>query len=317
MSSQEHVGAVGVQPTLGERTPPASPTANLRSMVVIIGYGLREALRRRVFVVVVTLSVAFLALYGVGAWKAFGAANNPDIVPDAARNAIDVHGYVGATIFGLAMFATMFLGAILAVFLTLGTVRGDAERGLLQPLVVRPVGRASLLVARFIGALLVTTLYVTVVYTAALLITHIAGGSWWPDRIVLPGLALVGAVGIVVAVSLLGSVLLSATANGIAVLMVVGAGLTAGLLGQIGQGLQSATLKTLSDIGSWVLPFEALYEGGLHDVVANTGGLAGVILRLGPFGGAHGASALLVAWAIVYVLGVIAVAVIAFARRDL
>ena len=40
------------------------------------------------------------------------------------------------------MFATLFLGIVLAVFLTLGAVRGDAERGLLQPLVVRPIGRA-------------------------------------------------------------------------------------------------------------------------------------------------------------------------------
>ena len=44
--------------------------------------------------------------------------------------------------FGLAMFGMLFLGAVLAVFLTLGAVRGDAERGLLQPLVVRPVSRA-------------------------------------------------------------------------------------------------------------------------------------------------------------------------------
>ena len=45
----------------------------------------------------------------------------------------------GATLLGLSMFATLFLGAILAVFLTLGAVRGDAERGLLQPLLVRPL----------------------------------------------------------------------------------------------------------------------------------------------------------------------------------
>ena len=50
------------------------------------------------------------------------------------------------------MFATLFLGVVLAVFLTLGVVSGDAERGLLQPLVVRPVGRATLLLSRFLGA---------------------------------------------------------------------------------------------------------------------------------------------------------------------
>ena len=55
----------------------------------------------------------------------------------------------GTTLFGLSLFATLFLGAVLAVFLTLNAVRGDAERGLLQPLVVRPVGRTTLLLARF------------------------------------------------------------------------------------------------------------------------------------------------------------------------
>ena len=51
----------------------------------------------------------------------------------------------GSTLLGLAMFTTLFLGCVLAVFLTLGAVRGDAERGLLQPLVVRPLGRTALL----------------------------------------------------------------------------------------------------------------------------------------------------------------------------
>ena len=51
---------------------------------------------------------------------------------------------------GLAMFAILFLATILAVFLTLGAVRGDAERGLLQPLVVRPV-RAPHAAARRAG----------------------------------------------------------------------------------------------------------------------------------------------------------------------
>ena len=60
----------------------------------------------------------------------------------------------GSTLLGLSMFTTLFLGAVLAVFLTLGAVRGDAERGLLQPLVVRPLGRTSLLLGRFAGAAL-------------------------------------------------------------------------------------------------------------------------------------------------------------------
>ena len=50
------------------------------------------------------------------------------------------------------MFGTLFLGTVLAVFLTLGAVRGDAERGLLQPLLVRPVSRRTLLLGRYAAA---------------------------------------------------------------------------------------------------------------------------------------------------------------------
>ena len=57
---------------------------------------------------------------------------------------------------GLAMFSTLFLGVVLAIFLTLGAVRGDAERGLLQPLLVRPVSRPTLLLARWLGAIAVS-----------------------------------------------------------------------------------------------------------------------------------------------------------------
>ena len=49
------------------------------------------------------------------------------------------------------MFATLFLGTILAVFLTLGAVRGDAERGLLQPVLVRPLHRRTVLVGPLRG----------------------------------------------------------------------------------------------------------------------------------------------------------------------
>ena len=99
-------------------------------------------MRRRVFVVVAVLTVAFLVLYGLGAWQAFkrstrrAAAASAGVEPDVVA---------GATLLGLDMFGTLFLGTILAVFLTLGAVRGDAERGLLQPLLVRPVPRRTLL----------------------------------------------------------------------------------------------------------------------------------------------------------------------------
>jgi ABC-type transport system involved in multi-copper enzyme maturation permease subunit len=213
------------------------------------------------------------------------------------------------------MFATLFLGVVLATFLTLGVVRGDAERGLLQPLIVRPLGRSTLLAARWLGAVAVCTPYVLAVYVATMLITGLTG-HWWPDEKVVPGLELAGGVAVVAALSLLGSIFLTATANGIAVFMIFGSGLVAGLLGTIGHALGSHTLEHAAKIAAWALPFEALYQDALRGITANVTGVTGFLLELGPFGGAYTGGATLRLWAVAYLLVVGALALAAFARRD-
>ena len=122
---------------------------------------------------------------------------------------------------------------------------------------------------------------------------------------------------IVIALSLLGSVVLSSSANGIAVFMLFGAGLVAGLLGSIGHALNSHAIKQASTIAAWALPFEALYQDALRMITEGTTGVTGFLLQLGPFGGAyvHG-------WAIrVWAVGVSRARArprdAAFSRRDL
>jgi len=266
-----------------------------------------------VFAVVVVLTVIFLALFGLANHVVF--RHLATITPPADVN-VDTRTFAGAFLLGLGMFATLFLGVVLAIFLTIGVVSGDAERGLLQPLVARPVGRSTLLVARFLGAGVVCVVYVLAVYFAALLITGLTG-HWWPHRIPWPGIELAGASLVVVAISLLGSVVLSSTANGIAVFMLFGSGLVAGLLGSIGHALNSQTIKHASTIASWALPFEALYQDGLRMITENTSGLTGFLLQLGPFGGSYVHGWPVRIWAVAYVAIVGTAALAGFARRDL
>lgn len=283
----------------------------MTSILTIAGYGFREALRRKVFVVVLLLTASFLGLYWLANHYIFRDIAN--VGPPAG---IEPRPFAGAFIFGLAMFATLFLGTVLAVFLTLGVVRGDAERGLLQPLVVRPVGRVTLLFARWLGAVAVCAPYVGAVYAASMVITGLTG-HWWPDSIVVPGIELAGGVAIIAALSLLGSVFLASTANGIAIFMIFGAGLVAGLLGEIGHALSSHTLSHAAKIAAWLIPFEALYQDALREITANTTGLTGFLLQLGPFGGANTGGPWLRVWAVAYLLIVGALGALAFSRRDL
>ena len=297
----------------GTGAPAVTPPGQLRAALIIAGFSLRESLRRKVFVVVGLLTLVFLTLYGLATWQAFKAA---DDFTGATEAGVEPDTVVGATLAGLAMFAILFLGTILAVFLTLGAVRGDTERGLLQPLLVRPLQRRTLLLGRWLGATSVCAPYVVLVALAAFALTFALGG-WWPDRLLTPLLALALGVAIIAGLSLAGSIVLASTANGIAVFMLFGAGLTAGLLGQIAEAIGSDNLDDIARIATWALPFEALYQAGLSELTADTVGFTRLAIDLGPFGGAESGGAGLWLWSLAYLALVGVAAVAAFARRDL
>ena len=109
------------------------------------------------------------------------------------------------------------------------------------------------------------------------------------------------AVLVIAAISLLGSVFLSSTANGIAVFMLFGAGLAAGLLGQIGDALAVADARGRGD----GLVLAAAVRGPLPGRAPRPhrrtrAGITGVIVQLGPFGGAQEAGPGLWLWALAY-----------------
>ena len=160
-------------------------------------------------------------------------------------------------------------------------MRGDADRGLLQPLLVRPLRRRTLLLGRWLGAVAVCVPYVIAVALADVpahrRARRLVAGPACSRRSPALGLG----VAILAAISLAGSVVLASTANGIGVFMLFGAGLTAGLLGQIAEAIGSDTLGDVATITTWALPFEALYQAGLAELTADTVGITKLALTSG------------------------------------
>ena len=284
-----------------------------RAVWVLALWSVRESFRRRVFLVVGVLTAGFVALFALGSSVAFAHIHAGE---RSIGELVDAHELAGSTLNGLAMFAILFLGCVLATFLTLSGVRGDAEAGLLQPLVVRPIGRAQVLLARWLAAVVVCAAYVALVDTAVLITLQVSGG-WQPEHALTAGALLVLAVAVLAALCLLGSVVLSSIANGIASFMLLGAGMFAGLLGQVGHALGETSLEHTAHVVAWVLPFEALYQDGLARTTAGQGGTTRFLVSLGPFGGGSAAGAALLLYVVGYLALVGLVTCAAAARRDL
>lgn len=277
--------------------------------LLIARYVLLECMRRRVFIVVPILSVAFLGLYWFAVVRVFaGFTSEP--------GPVDERLVIASTMLGLGLFGSFFLGVVLIVFLTFTVARGDAEQGLLQPVVVRPLGRRTFLIGRFLGAVTVSMVYVIVLFACCVLVTRGVSG-WSPANVVQPALELAGAVAIVGALSMLGSIFLATIANGVTALMMFGTGLVAGLIGQIGEALDSPSLVSISRFMAWALPFEALYQSGLASLTEDIAGLSGFLIRLGPFGGAQESGPGLYVWAVGYLIAIGMVTIWSFRRRDL
>ena len=98
----------------------ATVPSNFDAARAVVGFAFAESLRRRVFAVVIVLTLVFLALFGIGVKIAFDAVGDEGLL---GSRLVDERALVGSTVFGLAMFATLFLGAVLSVFLTVGVVR--------------------------------------------------------------------------------------------------------------------------------------------------------------------------------------------------
>jgi ABC-type transport system involved in multi-copper enzyme maturation permease subunit len=273
-------------------------------VLVITSFAVREAIHRRALLLVAIVTAALLVVFGIAA----------DVGLDSARErtTTDLQAeLVGATLLGTAAFTTLLLGGILGVFLTHTTIRGDAEQGLLQPLLVRPVGRSAVLFGRLLAGAGLAAAYTLLVWLAAVALMHFLG-EWTPDRWLAPGLYVAGAAAIVAVLSTAASTVLTGTAGGIATIMVLGVGFTIGLMAQVAETVDAAGLVRAADALSWALPFEALYREALGIVEAEVR-VSTQYLMIGPFGGAHDAGRLLVPWAVTWA---IVVTVLACLRAD-
>lgn len=256
-------------------------TAWLLDVWLIAGQVLSELRHRRSLAVVTVITVGFLALYGWGAHEILGdlEQRNPglDLPPEeTARGA----GYL---LLGIGVFATFSLASVLAVFTTMNTVRGEAEQGLLQPLLVRPVSRSAIVAGRIGAATAAGGIYATIVISAASALTSAAGGAP-PGNLVQVVFGLTAAVALVAAFTVLTSCFLGTAATGLTATMLISVGFFASLVRQIGEGTDAPSVERWAGYVTDLLGFNALYEAALGSLTDGVGGLAGFALQLGPFG---------------------------------
>lgn len=293
----------------------------MRNILLVAELALREAVRRRLVLALVALTLIFLGfyLYGVHLLQARLAERASDLGFDRPLRSANVT-YAFATLFGL--YLVNFLGGLMAVLSSVGAISGEVETGTIQTMAYKPVSRAQIVTGKWLGFAVINVLYVTLLSVGLVLGVRLLTGFTPPSPI--PAVALINfTVLLLLTLTILGGTFFTTLANGIGVFLLYGLGFAGGILSSIGGSTDTPLLVRLGTWSTYVMPADALWKGASYYLqpqqlldfqrYADNAGAGGG----NPFLGTQPPSTTLLIWAGVYVVLALILALFIFRRRDL
>lgn len=279
-----------------------------RTVLTIAGLTLRETVRRRVLLALLTLTVVILSLSAWGFSRIdaeFGGLTSGE------------SRLVASIVLNLVMFGLSMIGALGTAFLAGPTLAGEIESGIALAVLARPVRRSAVLLGKWLGLITFGGGFVALAGLAEILIVRVTL-SYWPPQPVA-GLALLAAqTAVLLTLGLLLSTAISPMASGIVAVGLFGATWIAGVVGGAGQSLDNDSVASVGTVSRMLLPTDGLWRGAMHAFQDPA-----VLTQLDPQVIAHPLlsqatlTTAYLAWTGVWTALILGLTQLAFVRRDL
>jgi Cu-processing system permease protein len=271
----------------------------------------REASRRKILLAGLLLGIAFLVVFGLGFHFILreveqGMGSTEVLQLNEMYNFLLMAG----------MYVVHFLTVMMTVLTSVDTISGEINTGTIQTLVAKPVRRWEIIMGKWVGFAVMVTLYLLLMGGGVMGFIFLRAGYLPPNPWIALGLMWLNML-ILLGVSLLGGTRLSTLANGVLVFGLYGIAFIGGWIEQIGSVLpDQAAGRIATNIGvitSLILPSEALWKRAAHELQSPLVAALGI----SPFSyGSYPSNAMIV-YAVLYLIGVMSLAVVWFRRRDL
>ncbi len=277
-------------------------------MILIARLTIWETFRRKVL-------LSSLVMTGVFLWLFWLEVSHEPRLAITQNPLADVTSAVANL--GLGAFFCYVVIAFFAIFSVSGAISSEIESGMLAAVVPRPVYRAEIVLGKWVGFALVQLCYVSFLFFSMVVVIRAFDARILPPpaAIVAAWALFVGEAWILSAVGLLGSVLLPTLTNGITLALGFLVAFLSGGLAQIPLG-QSAVVDRIATVMDLLLPTDGLYRRAVFEMTHNSQSLIALNV-LGPFGVLKVPNDAFLAYALVYLLGVLALTVRFFHRRDI
>jgi ABC-type transport system involved in multi-copper enzyme maturation permease subunit len=282
-------------------------------MMTIASLTVREAARRKIVWILVGLTVGSVAL------TALGIERLASLAREGGEDELSIRLGVSQLLV-LVAFMFSFVLAMTAAFLGASAIASDIESGVALAILARPIRRADLVVGRWLGLAIVVTGYAMGSGLLEIAAVAFLTGHAPPEPLTAVGfLAFEGIVVLTFAV-LLGTRLPS-VAGGTVSIVVFGLAWMAGVFAGIARLFEVEVLVTAARATRFLLPTDGLWRGvvfGLQPpLVRMGGGAVGPAAEANPFYAAAPPPIAFVAWSVLWVAGILALAVWSLERREL
>lgn len=266
-----------------------------------------EARRRSVVLAALILGAVFLLLFGVG----FASVVNSNAARSTTTGSLVTPVlYIFLTVAGL--YVVHFLAIMLAIVATVDAVSGEISSHTIQTLVTKPLARWQIIAGKWLGYVVMLALYSGLLSGGVLLESYLIAGYVPPNPIAGVGLILMQSA-VLVSLSLLCGVYVSTLTNGVMLFMLYGLAFIGSWVEQIGTFFNAPATTTIGIVSSLILPVEALWRLAatlLQPPLLNN-------VNFSPFSLGAVPSLAMVVYAGGYIVVLFALAMRAFARRDL
>jgi ABC-type transport system involved in multi-copper enzyme maturation permease subunit len=239
-------------------------------VIAIAAASFKEALRKKLFILVAAVTIVYLTLFGV---------INHFAVEDLTRagtlnsvNALDVASNILSF---LGFYFSSMLVAFLTIMISLGSISSEVESGVIHSIITRPIKRSSYVLGKYIGLGVLSASYGIFLFAAIMAICTIFKlpivNTLGPLNVIKGLLFFILEPIAILSLSIFGSAAFKTLSNGIFIISIYILGLIGGVMEAIGSMLQNQSLVNLGIISSLISPFDIIYRQMLSSMFQGIG----------------------------------------------
>ena len=272
---------------------------------IMAGVTFREAARKKMLWTALIAGAGFLLVFGVGLHIQ---------IEDFRTNAVPpfLRYQIVSAMLMIGLYTVDLLAVVMATLTSLDTIAGEITSGTIHAIATKRLARWQILIGKWIGFSGMIAIYVVIMFGGTIAEGYWIGGvmAQHPVRGVL--LIFLECM-VALSVSFLFGTWFSTLTNGVIVLGLLGLAFMGGWLEQMSGFTEGSRLATVGIVSSLIMPSEAIWRRAAYDMESPLAGS----LQISPFADVSVPNLNMIAYAVVYLLVALGMAVYNFYHRDL